>query len=106
MDANFTLEDPETFKNVIPLTRLDSVDARHRNRHALITVPKNSLKLMQEKVSPLIPTHPHYMQLRNKKRLIHGFIAWKTLSVCVSESSRRNKCSLRTFFLQTMFVMP
>jgi hypothetical protein len=50
MDANFTLEDPETFKYVIPMTRLDTVDAKHRNRNALITVPKNTLKLMQEKV--------------------------------------------------------
>ena len=50
MDANFTLEDPETFKYVIPMTSLDTADAKHRNRNALITVPKNSLKLMQEKV--------------------------------------------------------
>jgi hypothetical protein len=50
MDANFTLEDPETFKYVIPMTLLDAVDAKHRTRNALITVPKNSLKLMQEKV--------------------------------------------------------
>ena len=50
MDANFSLEDPETFKYVIPLTKIETFDAKHRNRTALITVPKNSLKLVQEKV--------------------------------------------------------
>ena len=50
MDANFSLEDPETFRNVIPMAKIDTVDPKHRHRHALLTAPKNSLKLMQEKV--------------------------------------------------------
>ena len=53
MDANFSLENPETFKYVIPLARTDTIDPKHRNRNALLTVPKNSLKLMQEKVTLL-----------------------------------------------------
>ena len=50
MDANFTLEDPETFKYVIPLTKTESVHGKYRNKNALLAVPKNTLKLMQEKV--------------------------------------------------------
>ena len=67
MDANFSLEDPETFKYVIPMTLLDAVDAKYRNRSALITVPRNSLKLMQEKVIrrllTLILTHSNFVQI-------------------------------------------
>ncbi|XP_028414316.1 vacuolar protein sorting-associated protein 54-like, partial [Dendronephthya gigantea] len=51
MDANFTLEHPETFKYVIPLTKMDPVDVKNRSRNALMNIPKNSLKLMQEKLS-------------------------------------------------------
>ncbi|XP_046847632.1 vacuolar protein sorting-associated protein 54-like isoform X2 [Xenia sp. Carnegie-2017] len=51
MDANFSLEDPETFRNVIPMAKIDTVDPKHRHRHALLTAPKNSLKLMQEKLT-------------------------------------------------------
>ena len=50
MDVSFTLEDPETFKYVIPLTRNDSVDGKYRNKNSVTSLPKNSLKLMQEKV--------------------------------------------------------
>lgn len=56
MDANFSLEHPETFKYVIPLTRMDPVDVKNRNRNALMNIPKNSLKLMQEKVCNNLPS--------------------------------------------------
>lgn len=51
MGANFSLEDPETFKYVIPLTRNATVDGKHRHKNAITIVPKNSLKLMQEKLT-------------------------------------------------------
>lgn len=107
MDANFTLEDPETFKYVIPMTRLDTVDAKHRNRNALITVPKNTLKLMQEKLTHFLDITEvalaHQISLRSED-FFHAVSSQDQLQDDVGQTNSEIK-HLRTKIKQVQDVL-
>lgn len=62
MNANFSLEDPETFNNVLPWSSVvtDSSQAE-QDRAGLINAHRNTAKLLQEKV---LHSYSDYTEVR------------------------------------------